>query len=69
MGPKGLPREVVEKLHAEVVSALNTPEVKERMAQQGFDVIASSPQQYAAFQRSEIERWKKVVQEAGVKPD
>jgi tripartite-type tricarboxylate transporter receptor subunit TctC len=56
-------------LHAEVVSALNSPDVKERMAQQGFDVVASSPQQYATFQRNEIERWKKVVQDAGVKAD
>jgi tripartite-type tricarboxylate transporter receptor subunit TctC len=69
MGPKGMPRDVIEKLHAEVVSALNSPDVKERMAQQGFDVVASSPQQYATFQRNEIERWKKVVQDAGVKAD
>jgi tripartite-type tricarboxylate transporter receptor subunit TctC len=69
MGPKGLPADVTAKLHAEVVAALNSPDVKERFAQQGFDVVASSPAQYASFQQGEIARWKKVVQSAGIRPD
>jgi len=69
MARKGLPSDVVKKLNALVVSALNSPDVKERFAQQGFQVVADTPSEYEAFQKAEIERWKKVVQAAGIKLD
>ena len=69
MAPRTLPRDVAAKLHAELVAALGAPDVRERFAQQGFDVVANTPEQYAAFQRAEIERWKQVVKKAGITPD
>ncbi len=69
MAPRTLPRDVAAKLHAELVAALSAPDVRERFAQQGFDVVANTPEQYAAFQRAEIERWKQVVKKAGITPD
>lgn len=69
MGPKGIPSEIRRRLHAELVAALNAPEVKERFAAQGFDVVANTPEQYTAFQRAEIERWTVVVRQKGVTPD
>jgi len=69
MAPKGLPPEIRSRLHAELVAALNAPEVKERFATQGFDVVANTPEQFSAFQRDEIARWSKVVTQKGVPPD
>jgi tripartite-type tricarboxylate transporter receptor subunit TctC len=69
MAPKGLPPQVRTRLHAELVAALNAPEVKERFATQGFDVVANTPEQFSAFQAAEIERWRKVVKQKGVTPD
>jgi tripartite-type tricarboxylate transporter receptor subunit TctC len=66
--PAAIPRDVIGKLNAEAVSALNVPEVKERMAGQGLFVVANTPEQFAAFVKTEIPRWAKVVRDAGVKP-
>ena len=69
MGPKGMPKDVVTKLNAELVAALNAPEVRERFAQQGFDVVANKPEEFADFQRKEIARWREVVQKKGLTPE
>ncbi|HYF59049.1 MAG TPA: tripartite tricarboxylate transporter substrate binding protein [Burkholderiaceae bacterium] len=69
MAPRGLPAPIRGRLHAELVAALNAPEVKERFATQGFEVVGNTPEQYAAFQRDEIERWTKVVKQKGLTPD
>jgi tripartite-type tricarboxylate transporter receptor subunit TctC len=69
MGPRGMPRELVARLNAELVAALTHPEVKARFAQQGFDVVANRPEEYAEFQRREIERWREVVRRKGLTPD
>ena len=69
MGPRGMPREVIVRLHAELVAALNSPEVRTRFSQLGFDVVAGRPEEYAEFQRKEIERWREVVQKKGLTPE
>jgi tripartite-type tricarboxylate transporter receptor subunit TctC len=69
MAPRGLPPEIRTRLHAELVAALNAPEVKERFATQGFEVVGNTPEQYQAFQRAEIERWSQVVKQKNVTPD
>jgi tripartite-type tricarboxylate transporter receptor subunit TctC len=66
--PGATPREVITKLNADSVAALNVPEVKEKMANQGLFVTASSPQDFEAFVKKEIPRWAKVVKDAGIKP-
>ncbi len=66
--PAATPREVVAKLNAESASALNAPEVKERMAAQGLFVVANTSEQFANFLKTEIPRWAKVVKDAGIKP-
>jgi len=67
--PAATPHEIVVKLNAESVNALNVPEVKERMAGLGLFVVANTPEQCAAFVKAEIPRWAKVVKDAGVKPE
>lgn len=62
--PKGSPPAVVKRLHAVFTQALKVPEVRERLIGQGFDIIGSSPEEFDAFVRAEIQRWSKVVKES-----
>ncbi len=66
--PSATPRDVITKLNADAVSALNLAETKDRMAGQGLFVVANTPTQFADFLKAEIPRWAKVVKDAGVKP-
>ena len=67
--PAKTPREVVAKLNDAMVKALRSPDVSERMNQIGFDVVASSPDEFGKFMRDEVSRWTRVVQKGGIKPD
>src|SRR4051812_12055884 len=67
--PAKTPREAVARLHDATVKALRSPEVSERMSQIGFDVVASSPEEFGKFMREEVTRWTRVVQRGGIKPD
>src|SRR5262245_33552070 len=69
MAPAGTPREVIARLHKEIVAILRTPEMKERFAKDGADVVASSPEAFDAFIRAEAVKWAKVVKSAGIKPE
>ena len=60
-------REIVAKLHADAVAALNTPAVKARYAQLGATVVGSTPAELAAFLQAEIDRWGPVIKAAGIK--
>ena len=66
-GPAGMPKEIVNKLHAEVVKALAVPAVKERFA--GADLVGSSPAEFSKVIRNDIRLWADVVKAAGVKPE
>ena len=61
-GPKGMPADVKQKLHAAIVAALNDPENRKRMEDIGFEIVANTPEQMAQFQAQELERWKQVIQ-------
>ena len=65
--PAGVPKAVITRLNSELVKLLNAPDMKERMAQIGVDPAPSTPQELAAFVKSETAKWTKTVQEAGVK--
>ncbi|MBY0334244.1 MAG: tripartite tricarboxylate transporter substrate binding protein [Acetobacteraceae bacterium] len=69
MGPANLPPPVLERLNAAVVRGMNKPEVVQTLAGQGVQVRTSTPTEFAAHIKSEVERWTAVVQKAGVKPD
>lgn len=62
--PKGLPADVKTTLLAAISSALKDPDVAKKLTDPGFDVVASSPQEFATFLNQELARWKQVI-EAG----
>lgn len=62
----GTPKGVVDKLHAEIVKAVRTPDTAERITQQGLDIVASNPAEFAAFYRAELEKIAKLVKTAGI---
>ena len=67
--PKGLPADIKAKLHAGIVAALNAPDIKPKLLEQGFEIVASTPEQFTAFQHTEFERWKKVITERKITAD
>ena len=66
MVPAGTPAAVVQRLNAEVIKALNSAEVKEKLAVQGAEPLGSTPEEYGAYIRRELARWAGVVKATGV---
>jgi len=69
LAPAGTPSPVVALLNKHIVSALRSPELSTTFSRSGMDVIASSPEQFATFLKSELQRYAKVVKERGLKAD
>ncbi|KQP41581.1 tripartite tricarboxylate transporter substrate binding protein [Pseudorhodoferax sp. Leaf274] len=67
--PAGTPAPIVAQLNKAIVKVLNTPDVKQKIAAQGGDVVAETPEQFAAFIKAETAKWGKVVQESGASVD
>ncbi len=67
--PAKTPRAVVAKLNEATVKALRSADVRERMTQIGFDVVAGTPEEFGKFMQQEVERWTKVVQRGGIKAE
>ena len=59
--PKGLPKDVKATLHATITGALHDPQIAAKLTEQGFEVVASSPEQFAKFQAQELARWREVI--------
>jgi tripartite-type tricarboxylate transporter receptor subunit TctC len=67
LAPAGTPRDIVARLHAEAAKALADPEVRGKLAAQGFEVVGSAPEEFLAFARAESEKWAKVIRDYGVR--
>ena len=65
--PAMTPRAIVDRLNSEIVRALNSPDLRERLKSQGADPVGNTPEQYTAFIQNEIAKWAKVIQAAGIK--
>ncbi len=63
------PKDIVSKLHASLTSALQAAETKQRMESQGANALSSSPEELAAYMRSETIKWGKIIKTAGIKLD
>lgn len=69
LAPVATPRSIVSKLNENIVAALKTPEMKDRLAALGVDVVWSTPEQFGDQIREEIAQWTRAVKSAGAKAD
>ncbi len=69
LAPAGTPKAVIDRLNAESVAILNSPDVKERLGQLGAEVVASTPEQLADLMQREEVRYGKMVKDLGIKPE
>jgi tripartite-type tricarboxylate transporter receptor subunit TctC len=69
VGPMGVSREVVQRVHATIVAAVKGDDLRKRMLAQGFEPLLDSPEQYGASIRNEIEVFGQIVRSAGIKVD
>jgi tripartite-type tricarboxylate transporter receptor subunit TctC len=67
--PAGTPREIIDLLYREIAKAFAQPDVKERLAALGFHPVANTPEDYAAYIRTEIPKWGKVIKTASIRID
>ena len=69
LAPAGTPRPIINRLHAEVVKIIRSPDSLERLASVGAFPVANTPEQFAEANRLDVEKWAKVIKEHGIKPD
>jgi len=69
LAPAGTPKDVIAKLNAEFNKALQNPELRKKLGDEGADAAGGTPEQFAALIKDEVPRWSKVVKESGAKVD
>lgn len=69
LAPAGTPREIVQALRAAAVKAINTPSVRERLTQQGAELVGSGPEDFRKLLERELVMWTRVVKDSGAKVD
>ena len=69
LSPAGIPPDAFERIAAETQKAMRLPDVRQILESQGFEVIGSTPQEFAAFLRAETAKWTKIVQATGAKAE
>ncbi|OGA48357.1 MAG: hypothetical protein A3G24_12865 [Betaproteobacteria bacterium RIFCSPLOWO2_12_FULL_62_13] len=67
--PAATPKDIVAKLHAGITKALNAPDVRDRMAREGAETSPMTPEQFAAFIRTETAKFAKIIKDAGVRTE
>jgi tripartite-type tricarboxylate transporter receptor subunit TctC len=67
LAPAGTPKNIIDRYNKEIVKILHLPEVRDRLTDMEFEVVAGSPEQFANWIRSEIPRWGKVIKDTGTK--
>ncbi len=68
-GPAAMPPPLLQRVHAAVVAALRSEAVAPRLTEQGFDIVAGTPEEFARFQHAEIDRWRQVVRAGNIAPE
>ena len=68
--PAGTPRPIVDRMHAEVAKAVRSPDVTQKFVEQfNMEILTTTPEEFAAYQKSEQERWFKVIKDNDIKGD
>jgi tripartite-type tricarboxylate transporter receptor subunit TctC len=67
--PAGTPKHIVARLHADIVKAIASPDMRDRMNAIGLEPVGNTPEQFAGQIRSDIARWGAVIRQAGIKVD
>lgn len=66
LAPAGTPRAVIARLNDALRKSIAQPEARERFAQQGYEIVGSTPEQFGAWIRSESDKWGKIIRERGI---
>ena len=69
LAPAGTPRPIIERLNRDIVRIVHTPEFAERLAGEGAVAVGNTPQQFDAIIRADIEKWAKVIKDAGIRAE
>lgn len=69
VAPAGVSPAILNKLSAEVISIVKSPEVVQSFQRDGAEVVGSTPREFTAFLKTEMQKWSKVIKEAGIQPD
>jgi tripartite-type tricarboxylate transporter receptor subunit TctC len=69
LAPVGLPREVFARVHRDLLRALNAPDVRQKLAETGYDVVGSSPEAFLKFVQGESDKLGKLIRDSGIKVD
>jgi tripartite-type tricarboxylate transporter receptor subunit TctC len=69
LAPGGTPQPIIDRYHSELVRILNSEDIKARLKDLEFDVVASTPAEFGDWIRAEIPRWGKVIKATGAKVD
>ena len=69
LAPKGTPQAIVSKLNADIVQVIRSKDIEERLTRDGAEVIASSPAEFAAFMRTEIQKYAQIIKQSGLRAE
>jgi len=69
LAPAGTPLEIIARLHREIVAIVRAPTITERLVSDGSEVVANSPEEFAAFYKAELVKWVAVVKSTGMTPE
>jgi tripartite-type tricarboxylate transporter receptor subunit TctC len=67
--PAGTPKDIIGKLHDMIVKSLGAPDVKDKLSAMAYVPIGNSPEECAVFFKSEMDKWGKVIKDAGLKAE
>jgi tripartite-type tricarboxylate transporter receptor subunit TctC len=69
LAPAGTSKEIIARLHTEIVRILQAPDMREKLAADGTDPVGNSPDEFARYIKSELTKWGKVARDAGIQPE